>query len=381
MPSPSAVLQATLEPHEIAAVTSSFNRPLACLQGLSDAIRRCGLDPVSMTRLDVNLEVMADIMGACERLLRTPIPLSYTRHTSRFLMLWLATLPFVLWPHIGWAVVPSTAVVSFLLFGIDEISVQLEEPFGILPLEAICDNIGRSADELLRSAPTLAAAVGASEAAAARERDEDAALARALERQLWSGGGGGGGSGDDNGGDNGGGGNGDKYAAGAALAAAAALYGVSRRGGSPASPAQSPVNFSHDLNEQQHQQHDEREHGSGTGPNAPSPQRRRRRRRSPPAANSSSGAAAAAAAGGGLPLPWYAKEMPPDALRAAAAAGAGGADGEGAGRADFSEYHLGRARGAGAVRHPPSPLATLEAGAGGAGGEEGGGGAGGAAAR
>ena len=26
-----------------------------------------------------------DAMGSCERILRTPIPLSYTRHTSRFL--------------------------------------------------------------------------------------------------------------------------------------------------------------------------------------------------------------------------------------------------------------------------------------------------------
>jgi putative membrane protein len=49
-----------------------------------------------------------------------------TRHTSRFLMLWLATLPYVLWNHVGWGVVPSTAVISFLLFGIDEIAIQLE---------------------------------------------------------------------------------------------------------------------------------------------------------------------------------------------------------------------------------------------------------------
>ena len=36
-------------------------------------------------------------MGACERILRTPIPLSYTRHTARFLMLYLTFLPFALW--------------------------------------------------------------------------------------------------------------------------------------------------------------------------------------------------------------------------------------------------------------------------------------------
>jgi hypothetical protein len=55
-----------------------------------------------------------------------PPPPPDTRHTSRFLSLWLATLPFVLWNHIGWGIVPSTAVISFLLFGIDEIAIQLE---------------------------------------------------------------------------------------------------------------------------------------------------------------------------------------------------------------------------------------------------------------
>lgn len=39
-------------------------------------------------RMDENLTVFADVTGGCERILRTPIPLSYTRHTSRFMMIW-----------------------------------------------------------------------------------------------------------------------------------------------------------------------------------------------------------------------------------------------------------------------------------------------------
>ena len=34
--------------------------------------------------------------SSCERVLGTPVPLSYSRHTSRFLTLWAATLPLVL---------------------------------------------------------------------------------------------------------------------------------------------------------------------------------------------------------------------------------------------------------------------------------------------
>lgn len=48
-----------------------------------------------------------------------------TRHTARFLVLWLWVLPLSLWDRLGWGVIPTTAVVSYLLLGIDEIAIQL----------------------------------------------------------------------------------------------------------------------------------------------------------------------------------------------------------------------------------------------------------------
>lgn len=38
-----------------------------------------------------------EAVGTCERIVRFPIPLSYTRHTSRFMLLWLALLPIALY--------------------------------------------------------------------------------------------------------------------------------------------------------------------------------------------------------------------------------------------------------------------------------------------
>ena len=49
-------------------------------------------------------------------------------------MIWLALLPFSLWTGCRWLMVPVAGTIAFLLLGIDEIGVQLEEPFGILPL-------------------------------------------------------------------------------------------------------------------------------------------------------------------------------------------------------------------------------------------------------
>ena len=36
-------------------------------------------------------------LSSCNRILTTPIPLSYTRHTTRFMALWLLLLPLALW--------------------------------------------------------------------------------------------------------------------------------------------------------------------------------------------------------------------------------------------------------------------------------------------
>lgn len=60
-------------------------------------------------------------VGACERLVQTPVPLNYARHTSRFLTLWCLTLPVSLVGSMGMLVVPVTAFVTWCLFGIQEI--------------------------------------------------------------------------------------------------------------------------------------------------------------------------------------------------------------------------------------------------------------------
>lgn len=56
------------------------------------------------------------------------------RHTSRFLVIWLTIMPFTLWKSCHWSMVPAAFIICFLLLSIEEIGVQIEEPFSILPL-------------------------------------------------------------------------------------------------------------------------------------------------------------------------------------------------------------------------------------------------------
>ena len=64
-------------------------------------------------------------IGVCEQLMGIPIPLSYTRLTSRFLVLWHLTLPIILWDDCNWIVVPATFVSAASLFCIEEVPPSL----------------------------------------------------------------------------------------------------------------------------------------------------------------------------------------------------------------------------------------------------------------
>ena len=43
------------------------------------------------------LKKLSEVVSASEKIILTPIPVSYTRHTSRTLTLWLLTLPLASW--------------------------------------------------------------------------------------------------------------------------------------------------------------------------------------------------------------------------------------------------------------------------------------------
>ena len=49
--------------------------------------------------------------------------------------------------------IPATTMLSLLLFGIDEIGIQLEEPFTILPMQAFCDKIYNWCNEIVSFKP------------------------------------------------------------------------------------------------------------------------------------------------------------------------------------------------------------------------------------
>lgn len=140
--------------------TASANPPSMIAEAMTAWIHQ----RMTEGRIDSNLArtfesyvaILLDCQGACERILRTPIPFAYAVHIKQLLMLYLVTLPLVIVPKMGWAATFVVAAISFGLLGIEEAGVEIEDPFGDdpndLPIEAICATIQRDTMALAKTA-------------------------------------------------------------------------------------------------------------------------------------------------------------------------------------------------------------------------------------
>jgi len=110
------------------------------------------IDTVTSMSLEGQVRQLLDNQGGCERILKTPIPFAYAVHIKQLLMIYLLSLPFALVGEMGWVAIPTAAVISFGLLGIEEAGVEIEDPFGDdpndLPVDAICTNLGKDTKAL-----------------------------------------------------------------------------------------------------------------------------------------------------------------------------------------------------------------------------------------
>lgn len=111
-----------------------------------------------LTTMQELLNSLVDCLGACERILKTPIPLAYAIHLKQLLLLYCMLLPFQLVESLNWWTGPIVALVSFTLFGIEAIGLEIENPFGYdandLPLDSICQTMKRNIDDLMSLTPS-----------------------------------------------------------------------------------------------------------------------------------------------------------------------------------------------------------------------------------
>ncbi len=150
-----------LPPEVVERMLSAHHVPLAICRRitelLEDARQRGKLDSYRLGLIDQNTQLLMDYLGGCERIHATPLPFAYTVHIRRALIIYFFTLPFALEARYGWGTPLAMLLTSYIFFGIEEIGVEIEDPFGEdendLPLEAICESIERTLRDVI-PAPT-----------------------------------------------------------------------------------------------------------------------------------------------------------------------------------------------------------------------------------
>ena len=111
------------------------------------------LDPFSFLQAEEARALILDCHGACERILKTPIPFVMAVKSRRFIFLFLMALPFATVSTSIYITPFITGVVAYALLSLDQIGVELQNPFSQerlshLPLNNICSNIEKNIVEI-----------------------------------------------------------------------------------------------------------------------------------------------------------------------------------------------------------------------------------------
>lgn len=114
------------------------------------------MDRFFFLQADRERALLIDYLGACERILKTPLALAYSIKIRRFIALFILTLPFALMHSFDNVVlIPLvTMLAAYPLFSLDQLGIELQNPFNRqhlshLPLNEISAGIEANLISLL----------------------------------------------------------------------------------------------------------------------------------------------------------------------------------------------------------------------------------------
>jgi putative membrane protein len=98
------------------------------------------------------IAALVNAQGGCEKIQKTPLPFAYVSLIKLLILVYLATLPVVICGLLGWWSPLLMAILALGMFGMEEASVEIEDPFGTQPnclkLEVLTITITRDSGQL-----------------------------------------------------------------------------------------------------------------------------------------------------------------------------------------------------------------------------------------
>jgi ion channel-forming bestrophin family protein len=102
--------------------------------------------------LDSEFRALTDIIGACERIKKTPIPYSYSAFIKKFIFIYVMSLPFGVVRDFGYSTIFVVLFIFYVLASLELIAEEIEDPFGSdandLPTDALSETIQKNLKEL-----------------------------------------------------------------------------------------------------------------------------------------------------------------------------------------------------------------------------------------
>lgn len=122
-------------PEGVARQARRFGNPPTCVAlaitaWIERGYRAGELDPQLVRHLEDQLASLVNAQGACEKISKTPLPYVYAVMIKQLTLVYLLTLPFAVGNISGWWSPGLMAIVALGLFGMEEASVETEDPFG-----------------------------------------------------------------------------------------------------------------------------------------------------------------------------------------------------------------------------------------------------------
>jgi putative membrane protein len=153
-------------PRELTRQVLRYGNPPTCVALAISAwiereYREGRLNPQLVRHTEDQLASLVNSQGACERILKTPLPFVYVVMIKQLIMVYLLSLPFAVGNLSGWWSPILMAIVALGLFGMEEASVETEDPFGrdenCLDMETFTMGIARDAGQMAATKSAIVA--------------------------------------------------------------------------------------------------------------------------------------------------------------------------------------------------------------------------------
>jgi len=148
----------TLTESEYNIINNSIHRPTAIaniiMSKIEELWKNKHISDIQQMVLVNQVTSMVDILGKCERIKNTPIPIAYAFLLKFFIVLYIMILPFGLLDELQWWSVPLSLILYYIMMSIVLTAEEIEDPFGKdlndLPMDEISANIRKNIMEIIK---------------------------------------------------------------------------------------------------------------------------------------------------------------------------------------------------------------------------------------